>query len=112
MVKCHRGKGVASCPLSPSSAFSGAQPGECEDFSAWPTAQELALLSPYHLQVCTLTPPTPAIRHQGEDGSLRAQAQVSGWRQSHQPHQGEEEMTRVSRAQPGLVLMEEQSAGI
>ena len=48
-----------------------------------------------------------AIRDQGEDGSLIAQAQVSGGRQSHQARQGGEEMTRVSREQPGLVLKEE-----
>ena len=48
-----------------------------------------------------------ANRHQGEDGSLVAQAQVSGGRQSHQARQGGEEMTRVSREQPGLVLKEE-----
>ena len=52
-----------------------------------------------------------ASRHQGEDGSLTAQTQVSGGRQSHQPCQGGEKMTRVSRAQPGLVLREEQGAG-
>ena len=33
-----------------------------------------------------------AIRQQEEDGSLTAQAQVSGGRQSHWPHQGGEEM--------------------
>ena len=52
-----------------------------------------------------------ASRHQGEDGSLTAQTQVSGGRQSHQPCQGGEKMTRVSRAQRGLVLREEQGAG-
>ena len=37
---------------------------------------------------------------------------MSGGRKSHQPHQGGEEMTRVSRAQSGLFLSEEQSAGV
>ena len=50
-------------------------------------------------------------RHQGEDGSLVDQAQMSGGRQSHQSQQGGEEMTRVSREHPGLVLKEEYDAG-
>ena len=53
-----------------------------------------------------------AIRHQGEDGSIIAQAQASGGRKSHQPHQEGEEMTRVSRAQSRLVLREEQDAEV
>ena len=53
-----------------------------------------------------------ASRHQGEDGSLTAETHASGRRQSHQPSQEGEEMARVSRAQPGLVLREEQGAGV
>ena len=45
-----------------------------------------------------------ASRHQGEDGSITGQTQASGVRQSHQPSKEGEEMARVSRAQPGLVL--------
>ena len=51
-----------------------------------------------------------ASRHQDEDGSLLAQAQVSGGRQIHQSHQGGEEMTRVSSEQPGLIQKEEYGA--
>jgi len=53
-----------------------------------------------------------ASRHQGEDGSLTAETHAPGGRQSHQPSQEGEEMARVSRAQPGLVLREEQGAGV
>ena len=53
-----RGLRHALCPLLPLSL--GLSLASARTLLLGLTAQELALLSPYHLQLCTLTPPTPA----------------------------------------------------